>query len=76
MADHINGIMKNLNRSLKDVLKFGHPVVAIRNDRSPVEVVTESGEVFTCEKVLMCVPAGTIGRINFAKLSEGKRLIF
>jgi len=35
----------------------------------------EKGENYSCEKAIICLPAATIGRIQFTSLSIGKRLI-
>lgn len=40
-----------------------------------MEVVCQNGEVFTCEKVITAVPSGTLGKIKFQTISEGKQII-
>jgi monoamine oxidase len=44
-------------------------VAEIRNQTSPVEVITEKGQKFICNKVLLAVPSGTMGKIKFGALS-------
>jgi hypothetical protein len=50
------------------------PVLQIKNGKVPVEVITKN-QKYTCEKVILGVPIGTLGRINIEELSAGKRLI-
>jgi hypothetical protein len=52
-----------------EVFRLNHPVAEIRNQTSPVEVITEKGQKFICNKVLLAVPSGTMGKIKFGALS-------
>ena len=47
----------------------------VRNGSQPVEVVTEKGQVVTCEKVLVALPIATLGQIKFGEISKGKKAI-
>jgi monoamine oxidase len=50
-------------------------VTEIRNHLNPVEVITETGQTFTCGKVLLAIPEGTMYKIKYGILSETKRLL-
>lgn len=59
----------------EDIFRLNTPVAEIRNHLTPVEVITEKGEKLTCDTLILAVPSGTMGRIKFGALSEGKRLV-
>jgi monoamine oxidase len=40
-----------------------------------VQVITESGLVFTCDKVITCLPAATFHRIKYESISRSKRIL-
>jgi monoamine oxidase len=62
-------------KNIDDLIKLKTPVAEIRNGKQPVEVITESGAIYTCEKAIVCLPAATFHKIKFERISESKRLL-
>ena len=56
-------------RNIDDLIKLNTPVTEIRNGKQPVEVVTQSGAVYTCQKAIVCLPLATFHRIKFESIS-------
>ena len=63
------------NKNIDDLIWLNTPVTEVRNGSQPVEVVTEKGQVVTCEKVLVALPIATLGQIKFGEISKGKKAI-
>lgn len=52
-------------KNIDDLIKLNSPVVEIRNASVPVQVITKGGRIYTCEKVITCLPIATFHRIKF-----------
>lgn len=66
---------KGKGQKFSDMVRLSTPVEEVLNHQSPVIVKTSTGETYSCEKAIICLPVATMGRIKFSSLSTGKKLL-